>query len=68
MENPPPFFPEWCSIGLSGHTLTFHALGPGKIVGNDINSSWTRCSHCRVDRLKGQKLDRLFPQPGLWFA
>jgi len=47
------------------------AVGPEKliwIVDNETHSDWNMYGKCIGGKLKGQKLDRIIPQPGLWFA
>jgi len=53
---------------LGGRTLTFKAAGPGAFVDNETGSQWNAYGECTAGSLRSQKLDRVVPQPGLWFA
>lgn len=53
---------------LGGRTLTFRALGSGTILDDETGSKWSAYGECLDGKLKGQKLDRIIPQPGSWFA
>ena len=53
---------------LNGRTLTFRPGDAGKIVDNDTGSTWNSYGECIAGKLKGQKLDRVIPEPGAWFA
>ncbi len=53
---------------LGGRTLTFHAAGAGTMLDNESGSKWTAYGECVDGKLKGQRLDRIIPQPGSWFA
>ena len=53
---------------LGDRTLTFHAAGPGTMLDNESGSKWTAYGECVDGKLKGQKLERVIPQPGSWFA
>jgi hypothetical protein len=53
---------------VGGHTLTFHAAGSGTILDTETGSKWSMYGQCVDGKLKGQKLDRVIPQPGSWFA
>jgi hypothetical protein len=53
---------------LGSRTLTFHAAGSGPMLDNETGSKWSAYGDCVEGKLKGQKLDRIVPQPGLWFA
>jgi hypothetical protein len=53
---------------LNGRTLTFRAADGGKIVDQETASTWNAYGECIAGRLKGQKLDRVIPEPGAWFA
>jgi len=51
-----------------GRTLTFKASTPGLIVDDETGSAWTAYGECTAGKFKGQRLERIVPQPGLWFA
>ena len=51
-----------------GRTLTFKASTPGLIVDDETGSTWTAYGECTAGKFKGQRLERIVPQPGLWFA
>jgi hypothetical protein len=53
---------------LGGRTLTFHTAGSGTVIDSETGSKWTAYGECVEGKQKGQKLDRIIPQPGLWFA
>ena len=53
---------------LGGRTLTFKAGAPGSITDNETGSSWTTLGECTAGKFKAQRLERIVPQPGLWFA
>jgi hypothetical protein len=53
---------------VDGRTLTFHAAGSGTILDNETGSKWSTYGECVDGKLKGQKLERVIPQPGSWFA
>jgi Protein of unknown function (DUF3179) len=53
---------------LGGRTLTFHAAGSGTMLDNETGSTWSNYGECVDGKLKGQKLGRVIPQPGSWFA
>jgi Protein of unknown function (DUF3179) len=51
-----------------GRTLTFKPTTPGLIVDDETGSTWTAYGECTAGKFKGQRLERIVPQPGLWFA
>jgi hypothetical protein len=53
---------------LNGRTLTFHPSDAGKIADSETASTWNTYGECVAGKLKGQKLDRVIPEPGAWFA
>jgi hypothetical protein len=53
---------------IGGRTLMFRAGSHGGVVDAETQSSWTAYGECSDGKLKGQKLTRIIPQPGLWFA
>jgi hypothetical protein len=53
---------------LNSRTLTFHAAGSGTLLDNETGSKWSFYGECVEGSLKGQKLGRVIPQPGSWFA
>ena len=53
---------------LNNRILTFHEGSPGTIVDEETRSTWTPYGKCIAGKLKGQKLEIVIPQPGLWFA
>jgi hypothetical protein len=53
---------------LNGRTLTFHQAEAGKIADNETASTWNFYGECVSGKMKGQKLDRVIPEPGAWFA
>jgi len=53
---------------LGGRTLTFKAAAAGAFVDNETGSHWNAYGECTAGSLRGQKLERIVPQPGLWFA
>jgi hypothetical protein len=52
----------------NGRTLTFRPAGAGKIADNQTDSTWNAYGECIAGKSKGQKLDRVIPEPGSWFA
>ena len=56
------------SRALNGRTLTFRTGGKGKIIDDETGSTWSAYGDCTAGKLKGQKLDRVIPEPGAWFA
>ena len=55
------------SRALNGRTLVFRSE-KGKIIDNETGSTWSAYGDCIAGKLKGQKLDRVIPEPGAWFA
>lgn len=53
---------------VGGRTLTFHAAGAGSMLDNETSSKWNTYGECVDGKLKSQKLERVIPQPGSWFA
>ena len=53
---------------LNGRTLTFRAGQAGKVVDIETSSTWSPYGECIAGKWKGQKLDRVIPEPGAWFA
>jgi Protein of unknown function (DUF3179) len=53
---------------IGGRALTFHAADGGIVVDRETASKWTAYGECVAGKLKGQKLNRIIPQPGSWFA
>jgi hypothetical protein len=53
---------------LNGRILTFRPANAGKIVDNETASTWNAYGECIAGKSKGQKLDRVIPEPGSWFA
>jgi len=54
---------------LGARTLTFKASGAaGVLADNETGSQWNTYGECTSGSLRGQKLQRIVPQPGLWFA
>jgi hypothetical protein len=53
---------------LDGRKLTFRAAEPSTVVDNETGSKWTTYGECTGGKLKGSRLDRIVPMPGLWFA
>ena len=53
---------------LGSRTLTFRAGGSGTIRDNETGSKWSIYGECVEGNLKGQKLERIIPEPGSWFA
>ncbi|HEY4580964.1 MAG TPA: DUF3179 domain-containing (seleno)protein, partial [Candidatus Acidoferrales bacterium] len=53
---------------LGARTLTFKAAGAGAFVDNETGSRWNAYGESTAGSLRGQKLERIVPQPGLWFA
>jgi hypothetical protein len=53
---------------LNGRTLTFHSAPSGLITDIETGSKWSSYGKCVDGKLKGLELDRIIPQPGLWFA
>lgn len=53
---------------LNGRTLTFHQGETGKITDKETASTWNSYGECVSGKMKGQKLDRVIPEPGAWFA
>jgi len=53
---------------LNGRTLTFRPGNGGKAVDNETGSTWSAYGVCVAGKLKGEKLDRVIPEPGAWFA
>jgi hypothetical protein len=53
---------------LGGRTLTFHAAGAGTIIDGETGSKWSNYGECVEGKQTGQRLQRIIPQPGLWFA
>ena len=56
------------SRAVGRRTLTFKAGAPGSITDNETGSSWTAHGECAAGKFKGQRLERIIAQPGLWFA
>jgi hypothetical protein len=56
------------SRSLGGRTLTFEPVEGGAIVDKETASKWSAYGECTSGKLKGQKLNRIVPQPGSWFA
>jgi hypothetical protein len=38
------------------------------MLDGETGSKWSAYGECVDGKLKGQKLDRIIPQPGSWFA
>lgn len=53
---------------VAGRTLTFRAADSGTILDNETGSKWSTYGECVNGKLRGQKLERVIPQPGSWFA
>jgi len=53
---------------LNGRALTFRAAGSGTLLDNETGSKWSFYGECVEGSLKGQKLERVIPQPVSWFA
>src|SRR3981081_535375 len=53
---------------VGGRTLTFHEAGSGTILDDETGSKWNFYGDCLDGKLKGQKMERVIPQPGSWFA
>lgn len=53
---------------VGSRTLTFRAAGSAAILDNETGSKWSAYGECVDGKLKGQKLERVIPQPGSWFA
>jgi len=53
---------------LGGRTLTFRAGVLGTILDSETGSKWSPYGECLEGKMKGQKLERVIPEPGSWFA
>ena len=53
---------------IGGRTMTFRAAGSGTMQDSETSSKWNTYGECIDGKLKGQKLERVIPQPGSWFA
>jgi len=56
------------SRALGGRTLTFRSVGLSSFMDNETGSKWNAYGNCLDGKLKGQKLERVIPEPGSWFA
>ena len=53
---------------VGGHALTFEVGASGSITDHETASRWTAQGECTAGKFRGQRLVRIIPQPGLWFA
>lgn len=56
---------------VAGRTLTFQtfqSVDAGTLADKETDSKWTVYGECTSGKFKGQKLNRIVPQPGSWFA